>query len=168
MPLLEDVLQLHGHLLLDGEHRRWQQPLDAQLLALGVREGGVSVLRRVAKYLLAARPVDVRGRLWVHSLQYKGQFKISLRPWGIAPLRKAAIPPGQYSIPIVLGNLFPLASGLLRVNCHSFRFSCRPRRPLNAVRRPDVEVRGPNTVSGTTSSLRSLPQIGRASCRERV
>src|ERR1019366_2701764 len=37
-------------------------------------------------------------------------------------------------------------------------FSCRPRRPLNAVRPPDLEVRGPNTVSGTTSSLRSLPQ----------
>src|ERR1019366_25714 len=134
--LLEDVLQLHSHLLLDGEHRRRQQPLDAQLFALGVREGGVFVLRRVAKNLLAARPVDVRGRLWVHSLQYKGQFKISLRPWKIAPLRKAAIPPGQYSIPIVLGNLFPLAPGLRRVNWHSFRFSCRCSSPLKAVRRP--------------------------------
>src|ERR1019366_1287506 len=102
--------------------------------------------------------MDVRGRLWVHSLQYKGRFKISLRPWKIAPLRKAAIPPGQYSILIVLGNLLPLGPGLLRVNCHSFRFSCRLTRTSNAVSRPDVEVKGPNTESGTTSSLRSLPQ----------
>ena len=31
--LLEDVLQLHGHLLLDGEHRRRQQAFDPELPA---------------------------------------------------------------------------------------------------------------------------------------
>ena len=72
--LLEDMLHLHGDLLLDGEHGRRQQPFHAQLLALGVREGGVFVLRSVAQDLLAARPADVNGRFWVHGLICKGRL----------------------------------------------------------------------------------------------
>ena len=61
--LLENVLQLHGHLLLNTKHCRRQQPLDSELSALRAREGDVFVLRGVTKHLLAARPADVNGWL---------------------------------------------------------------------------------------------------------
>ena len=52
----EDMLQLRGHLQVDGHHRRGQQALDPQALAFLVREGQVLVLCRVAKDLFSARP----------------------------------------------------------------------------------------------------------------
>ena len=56
--LREDVLQLHRHLLLDGEHSGRQESFHPQLPALGLREGDIFVLGRVAEDLFAARPAD--------------------------------------------------------------------------------------------------------------
>src|ERR1017187_242195 len=93
--LLEDMLQLHGDLLLDGEDGRRQQSFHAQLLALGERESGVFVLGSVTKNLLAARPADVKGRLWVHGLKCNGCFRMSLQSREMALLRNVATPPGR-------------------------------------------------------------------------
>ena len=64
--LREDMLQLHRHLLLDGEHGRRQQPFHPQLPALGLREGDIFVLGRVAEDLFAARPAGAKRCFVAH------------------------------------------------------------------------------------------------------
>ena len=112
--LLEDVLQFHGDLLLDGEHGRGQETLDAKLAAFGAREGGVFVLRSVAKDLLAARPADVKGGFWVHGSNGKRCRCIRLLPAGMAASPLGSCQGARqtvYTLNLVLASLLTVGAG---------------------------------------------------------
>ncbi len=92
--LLEDVLQFHGDLLLDGEHCRRQQSFHAELPSLGPGEGDILVLGRVAKGLFAARPADVKGRFLVHAHNVKGVQELHHCPdGGLSPANHSSAGP---------------------------------------------------------------------------